>query len=38
MNWKLIFGLSLIAGPVFGAGFGLINGVFAFIASKLIKK
>jgi len=30
--------LMLIMGPLFGVVFGLILGLFAFIASKLIKK
>jgi uncharacterized membrane protein len=30
--------LMVLLGPLFGAGFGLINGLFAFIASKIIKK
>ena len=30
--------MMLITGPLFGAGFGLLNGLFAFITSKIIKK
>jgi hypothetical protein len=30
--------LMLIMGPLFGAAFGLIQGLFSFIASKLVKK
>ena len=30
--------LMLIAGPFFGVAFGLVLGLFAFIAGKLIKK
>ncbi len=28
----------IIAGPFMGAGFGLIQGLFAFIASKIVKR
>lgn len=28
----------LIAGPVFGMAFGIILGLFAFVASKMVKK
>lgn len=28
----------LIMGPFFGVAFGIINGIFAFIASKIVKK
>jgi hypothetical protein len=28
----------LIMGPVFGVGFGLVLGLFCFIASKIVKK
>jgi hypothetical protein len=28
----------LIIGPIFGAGFGVILGLFSFIASKIVKK
>lgn len=30
--------MMVLMGPVFGAGFGLILGLFAFLASKIIKK
>ena len=30
--------LMLLMGPIIGAGFGLIQGLFSFIASKLVKK
>ena len=30
--------MMLIMAPVFGAGFGLILGLFSFIASKIMKK
>ncbi|MBM2839935.1 MAG: hypothetical protein HW412_463 [Bacteroidetes bacterium] len=30
--------MMVIMGPVFGAAFGLILGLFAFIASKIIKR
>jgi len=28
----------VITGPIFGAGFGIILGLFSFIASKIVKK
>jgi hypothetical protein len=30
--------IMVIFGPIFGAFFGLIQGLFAFIASKMVKK
>lgn len=30
--------MMLMTGPVFGAGFGIIQGLFSFIASKSMKK
>jgi len=30
--------LMLLMGPLFGAAFGIVLGLFAFIASKLVKK
>jgi len=30
--------LMLIVGPFMGAAFGLVQGLFAFIASKIVKK
>ena len=30
--------MMLIVGPVFGAGFGLILGLFAFVAGKLVRR
>ena len=30
--------LMLFMGPIFGAAFGIILGLFAFVASKLVKK
>ena len=30
--------MMLLMGPIFGAGFGLVLGLFSFIASKLVKK
>jgi hypothetical protein len=29
--------MMLMVGPAFGIGFGLVLGLFAFIASKLVK-
>jgi hypothetical protein len=28
----------LVTGPFFGVGFGIIMGLFAFLASKMVKK
>ncbi|HTQ64938.1 MAG TPA: hypothetical protein VMI12_09075 [Puia sp.] len=30
--------LMLLMGPIFGAAFGIVLGLFAFIASKVVKK
>ena len=30
--------MMLILGPLFGAGFGVVLGLFAFLVSKLVKK
>jgi hypothetical protein len=30
--------MMLLMGPLFGAAFGLVQGLFAFIASKIVKK
>jgi hypothetical protein len=30
--------MMLVFGPLFGAGFGIILGLFSFVASKIVKK
>ncbi len=30
--------MMMLSGPVFGVAFGLVLGLFAFVASKLVKK
>lgn len=38
-SWQLHPRLSmLIMGPLFGVGFGIILGLFSFIASKIVRK